>query len=318
MHPVKRRSWVRSIVLVVLQVACIAYVAHVLYRERGGLSRALDLGWFAVAALVVLMVVQHLQRTAEFTTMLRRLGVEEPFWDGFLLTGAGFLLNHLPLNAGFLMRAAVLKKDHALPYAKYLSLVGVSGLVNLGVAALLGLVSVLLLSDDRAATLPLVLVLGAMFGGASVALVLPLGWIPKRQGFVFGRLRALAEGVASIRGNGRSVLVLVGLALSKVVMSGLRMVICFDALGIQVSPLAAGLLGSTMVVLSLINITPGNLGLRELALAVVWSSLGASYALGMAAASIDRMVLLLYTVATGLPGVYSLRRRGLFRPAEGA
>jgi len=317
-HPVKRRSWVRSIVLVVLQVACIAYVARVLYREREGLSHALDLGWFAVALLLVLIAVQHLQRTAEFTYMLRRLGVSEPFWDGFLLTGAGFLLNHLPLNAGLVMRAAVLKKDHSLPYAKYLSLVGVSGFVNLAVAALIGLVSVLVAPGEQSARLPVVIAFGAMFGAACVALVVPLGWIPKREGFVFGRLRAVADGIASIRGNGWSLVVLVAIALSRVAMAGLRMVICFDALGTQISPLAAGLLGSTSALLGLINITPGNLGLRELALAVVWSSLGASPALGMAAASIDRVVLLLYTVASGLPGVFSLRRRGLFRPAEGA
>ncbi|HEX6273143.1 MAG TPA: hypothetical protein VFZ53_08890, partial [Polyangiaceae bacterium] len=57
----------------------------------------------------------------------------------------------------------------------------------------------------------------------------------------------------------------------------------------------------------------GNLGLREVVMAAVSTQLGASYAVGMAAASIDRVVLLFYTVGTGLPGLYALRRRGPFR-----
>ena len=96
----------------------------------------------AFLALFALMGVSHTQRTYEFTYMLKRLGVHEPFREGFLLTGAGFLLNHLPFNVGLVMRAAVLKRDHALPYASYLALVTVNALINLAIAALLGLASV--------------------------------------------------------------------------------------------------------------------------------------------------------------------------------
>jgi uncharacterized membrane protein YbhN (UPF0104 family) len=63
-------------------------------------------------------------------------------------------------------------------------------------------------------------------------------------------------------------------------------------------------------------VTPGNLGLREVAMAGVSTLLGSSYEVGIAAASIDRAVLLVYTVISGLPGVYSLRRRGPFKASD--
>src|SRR6478672_10502005 len=100
-----RPSRVRGIVALVLQLVCIAYVGRVLYRERAELASALSLSLGAIGALLALNTIAHLQRAYEFTYMLRRLGVREPFGEGFLLTGAGFLLNHLPFNAGLVMRA---------------------------------------------------------------------------------------------------------------------------------------------------------------------------------------------------------------------
>jgi len=60
-------------------------------------------------------------------------------------------------------------------------------------------------------------------------------------------------------------------------------------------------------------VATSNLGLREVAMAAVSTLVGTSYEVGIAAASIDRAVLLLYTVVSGLPGLYSLRRRGPFK-----
>ena len=141
-RPPKARARWRATVLTVLQVACVAYVAWSLWRERSELSHALGLSLSALILLFVLHGVAHAQRTLEFTYMLRRLGVNEPFGDGFWLTAAGYLLNHLPLNAGLVMRAALLKQDHALPYTSYISLTMVNALVNVAVGALVGLVAI--------------------------------------------------------------------------------------------------------------------------------------------------------------------------------
>jgi uncharacterized membrane protein YbhN (UPF0104 family) len=297
-----------------LELACIGYVARVLWRERAELSHAIDLDVASLLVLFVLMGVAHLQRAYEFTYMLRKLGVREPYGEGFLLTGAGFLLNHLPFNAGLVMRATVLKRDHALPYASYLSLVSVNAIVNVAMAAVLGLTTVLLHEPfDFVSALPLLALFGAMLLAAAIVLSIPPRWIPSGDGFVRRRLAVFAQGTAMVRGNGWQLAWLACLASTKIVVAGIRMRICFDALGSDVSFLSAGLLASTTIVFSLINVTPGNLGLRELALAAIATELGNTYAVGMAAASIDRVVLLVYTVVAGLPGLWALRKRGPFK-----
>jgi uncharacterized membrane protein YbhN (UPF0104 family) len=308
-----RPSRLRGILSLIFLLVCVAYVARVLYRERAELRGALELSVGAIAALFLLNGVAHLQRTYEFTYMLRRLGVREPFGEGFLLTGAGFLLNHLPFNAGLVMRATVLKRDHALPYASYLALVMVNALVNVAMSAIIGLLCVAFATARSHVEWPLVLMFGAMLAGAIGLAFIPSSWVPARSGFVWNRLRTLGTGIRLVRGDAANLALLAFLAFTKVAVAAVRMWICFGALKSVLSPLAAALLSSTTIVFSLVNVTPGNLGLREVAMAGVSTLLGTSYEIGMGAASIDRAVLLAYTVVSGLPGLYSLRRRGPFK-----
>lgn len=300
----------RAAALAILQVACVAYVARALWQERSALSRALDLSGASLLLLVLLTVLAHFQRSLEFTYMLRRLGVHERFWSGFLITGAGYLLNHLPFNAGFIMRAALLKRDHALSYTSYLGLTLVNALINVATGAAIGLMAATLRTlHGPAALLPL-----AGFGGivlsAAFVIWVPSSWAPRGNGFLRQRLRALLDGTALIRGNGVGILLLAGLALTRIVGNALRLWLCFDALGANISVLGALLLGWGSALLTLVNLTPGNLGLRELVLSFAAAELGSTQTLGMAAASIDRVVQLAYVIAIGVPGLYSLKRRG--------
>jgi len=310
-----RPSRKRGLVALLFQLACVGYVARVLWREREQLSSAFQLSAQAIALLLALMMVSHLQRAYEFTYMLRRLGVKEPLGEGFLLTAAGSLLNHLPFNAGLIMRATVLKRDHSLPYTSYVALVMVNALVNLAIAATVGLAAIAFATARGAAEWPLAAVFAAMLAGAVGLMAVPARWVPEAPGFLWDRLRTLGKGVALVRGNAGNLALLTLLAFAKMAVAAVRMWICFGTLRADLSPLAAALLSSTTIVFSLINVTPGNLGLREVAMAAVSTLLGKSYEIGMAAASIDRAVLLAYTVASGLPGLYALRRRGPFAKA---
>ncbi|HKO92301.1 MAG TPA: lysylphosphatidylglycerol synthase transmembrane domain-containing protein, partial [Polyangiaceae bacterium] len=309
-RPASARDRWRTVVLALLQAACVAYVAHALWLERATLRRALDLSATTLLLLIVLMILAHLQRSLEFTYMLRRLGVHERFWSGFLLTGAGYLLNHLPLNAGFMLRAALLKRDHALPYSSYLGLTLVNALINVAAGAAIGLVAagIRALQGDLA-VVPLV-GFGGVVLAAGLAIWLPSSWVPPGDGFVKKRLRTLLDGTSLIRGNGVGILLLAGLALTRIVGNALRLWLCFDALGTHISALGAALLGWGSVLFTLINLTPGNLGLREVVLSFAAAELGSTQTLGMAAASMDRVVLLAYVIAVGVPGLYSLERRG--------
>jgi uncharacterized membrane protein YbhN (UPF0104 family) len=291
------------------QVVCVAFVAHTLWKNRAELEAMPPVHITDVLLLLGLNVIGHLQRTVEFTYMLRKLNVREPFGEGLLLTGAGFLLNHLPLNAGFIMRAVVLQRDHQLPYAAYVSLTMVNAVVNVGVCALVSLSGLAFAPNLMVASPYLVWVLAGLLLAAVLSLYVPALLAPRRNDWLSRQIRALAQGVAMLRGNGTAVLIMAAIALTKVGILSLRFAICFKMLAMPMSALGNLFVAVTQNLLAIVNVTPGNLGLREIVLSMVAGELGTSRTVGLAAASIDRVVSLSYVLLVGLPGIYSLKGR---------
>jgi uncharacterized membrane protein YbhN (UPF0104 family) len=280
-----------------------------LVRQQGELARMLDLGAGTLLATLLLVGLAHAQRTVEMTYLVRRLGVTESFREGFLLTGAGFLLNYLPFNAGFFARGVALKRHRALDYTAYASLTLMSGIVHFATAALVFAMALLLAESPRTGNAWLAAAC-ALFGCLSLALpMLPRARARTGDSRVERITARLADAAVKLRGRGRGVFLLVVFATLKLGLIAARLGLCLQAF--QVSPSAAALLAfaAAITALSVVNLTPGNLGLRELAVSVLGASFGIAPAVGLAAASLDRAVTLAYTLAVGIPGVITLRER---------
>jgi uncharacterized membrane protein YbhN (UPF0104 family) len=305
-----RPSRSRMVVVALVQVTCVALVAHTLWQHREELTSVPYVSVGPVVVLLALNAIGHLQRTLEFTYMLRRLGVREPFGEGFLLTGAGYLLNHLPLNAGFVVRAIVLHRDHSLPYSSYVSLTLVNAVVNVGVGALVAALVLASGGTHSGSKSALVIALIAIALLSLCMLYMPVMSFSRASSWVGRQLSSLGQGVTLIRGSGGALLLLMALALTKMFAFTLRFAVCWYVLGQPISVRAVLLMGVAQNLLALVNVTPGNLGLRELVVSVLSGELGSSRTIGLAAASIERVVNLLYIVAVGLPGIHSLRNRG--------
>lgn len=300
-------SRVKGPLSAVLGLACVAYLGHVLWSRRESLARTLELDWLSLGGLLLLVFASHLQRIVEFDAMLRRLGVRETFRQGFLLTGAVALLNYLPFSAGSVTRALALRRLHALSYTRYTAALMIATIVNAVVAALVASLAVLgLRSGGASEGAPLFAFLGVIVALGVLVLVLPESVAPRGQSRVQARLRDLVEALALIRQRGGLAL-LTATSLAKLLLNALRMWICFRALGVELSALEVALLGTTIVLGSLVNLAPGNLGVRELLLAGVWGLVSGSPTLGVAAASLDRAVWMAYTLVAGLPGIAHVR-----------
>jgi uncharacterized membrane protein YbhN (UPF0104 family) len=142
-----------------------------------------------------------------------------------------------------------------------------------------------------------------------LSLYLPALPLPRGDNFVLRQLRQLARGVAMIRGNGTAVAVMALIAFTKVLALSLRLAICFDLLAHPLSAVGIVLVAVVQNLMAIVNVTPGNLGLREIVVSIMSAELGATQTVGLAAASIDRVFSLSYAILVGLPGLHSLRRR---------
>lgn len=299
----KSRS-VRSLVSSAIGLVAVAALAGVLYQRRTELLHALDVDAGSLALLAALVLAAQAQRAFEFQFMLSRLGVKERYRDSLLLTGATQLLNYLPFSAGSVARAVALRRRHALSYPAYVSALMVAALVSASVSGAAGLVASLTLATP---SVQLALLFGATLVGACVTLSLVTFKMPVGKSAVHLALKRFEQGSVLMRSS-RSVAVLAVTSSTKLLLSVGRLAVCYWAFGETPTLPALVLLGSAGVITSLVNLTPGNLGLRELALGALTAALGGSLEHGVAAASLERAATLASTLLIGLPGLGYLQR----------
>lgn len=301
-------AYARRVVALGIGSGSVVYLGRALWTNSDDLVQALDVDPKSLMLLLLLALASHVQRTFEFNYVLRRLRVRESFVDGFLLNGAALLLNYLPLSAGSVARAVVLRRKHSLAYAQYVSALMVAALMNAEIAAICGLLTSLVPAPGARVAAPLVTLFATLALAGALAIAVPGSWMPRGTGLAARQLRRLVDGVTLIRDRGVGLAPLVVTSAAKLALNTLRLWVCFRALGVELSAQTALLLGSTALTASVVNVVPGNLGLRELVLGLVSGAAGGSIVLGMAAASLERAGTLTYTMLAGLPGLYYVRR----------
>lgn len=304
--PAAPRSKLRAFVSVLAGACALSALGYVFHAQRAELSRALDFDARILVLLGFTALGAHLLRALEYDALLVRLGVNERWGDGFLLTGAVQLLNYLPFSAGEVVRAVSLRRTRELAYAAYAAGLAVAALMNTLLAGAGGAVTSLLVGGPlRGALFGVFLALGV---GSVLGLVLPSLITPRGTSRMSVLRRQMREGIALVRTRD-GLLVLAGISCAKFVLNALRVKLGFVALGQPISWANAALLGSASVLSSLVNLAPGNLGVRELVLGVAAGAAGGSPAIAMAAASLDRAVMFAYTLVTGLPGLAHWQRK---------
>lgn len=297
----------RTLIGLAVGIGCMAFLAHHLWSWREELGHAFELRVSTLALLGLLVFAAHGQRTVEFNYMLRRLSVVESYLDSFLLTAVAMLLNYFPFSAGSAARAVALQQKHSLHYASYLSALVISALVNAQVAAAVGFAMCLAILPEGASHASVVAIFGAATAGGTLAMLAPTSYVPGGDSFVARHVRRLVEGLRLIRGRG-GLLVLILTSAAKLLFNTLRLWLCFRALGVTLPAAHVALLGSAAVMISLVNLVPGNLGLRELLVGALSGAMGFPPQLGMAAATLDRAVIISYTFVVGMPSLLAIRR----------
>jgi hypothetical protein len=303
----RRPSRSRSVITAFVGLACVLYLGRVLWSRRVMLGRAFDFDLGTIALLAGLVLLSHLLRAAELNFMLRRMRVAERFFDGFMLTGAALLLNYLPLSAGSVARAVALRRRYGLAYSSYVSALTLGALTNAAIASACGLFLCLAVLPRSGAVAPLVALCGIITVGAVSVIFVPASWSPRGSWLVPRMLRRVLERIAFIRGSGVAVIILGGMSAAKLALTSARLWLCFRTLGADLPVLVSGLLGSTSLLTSLVQLAPSNIGLRELVLGALAGVIGRTSIVGVAAASLERAILLGYSVAAGIPGIHYSR-----------
>jgi uncharacterized membrane protein YbhN (UPF0104 family) len=284
--------------------ALVAYVVRFLLGQRDELAQRFS-GTVWHAALLGLGILGTWTVNSLQTLLpLRELGVRIGFWENLMLTVATIFGNYLPMRAGSLLRLEYVRAVHGVGYFRFGGLLGARSLILLGVAAAAGLSGVVAMrlvgQDPRPEAF---VIFAGILGLCAVPFVVPVERLLTGRGAAMKAIRQLGESVALVRQNRRILAWYVGLVVLQLMFLAARLAVSFDAIERHPPAWVYCFLSPIATILSFINLTPGNIGLREWLVGLLSAAVGVDYADGIVAASIDRGVLIAMTLVAGGPAL---------------
>ncbi len=289
--PAAGRPYLRVVrwVVTALLAGAVVYLLWQNDALAAGLRR-LTLGETAV--LAVLVVATWLCQAEGLHVALTALGADIRRRETVSLTLSSIALNYLPAKAGTVLRAAALKYQYRVSYRDFVS----QSVVRIGAMAIVSLALLLawtaVAQGERAPRPGAPLAAAMLLGAAALLFGVPrLGSLLPVRG---NAARLLAPRVLTAT----NLLLLVQFALV-----GVRLWFAMRAIGAPIDALDSLLIAPVMTVSTLLNITPGGIGLRELMTAFVGQQLGSSFDTLLVATLVDRAAMLLMTIALAVPAL---------------
>ncbi len=309
--------WTLAAVLIGLMVAHIA-------EHRGEYSTAVAaLGWRDLIILVVLQVASLAVQSWRSQVIVERL-MQQPlhFHGWFRLFLISRMLNTFMSQAGSLYRAYSSKKIYSLPYTKFVasSVVFIWIDTILNVALVCVLLAWITFVTPEATTSEMPSLLLATLFLVALLLAAPIGTALTRYMLKFGSFlekprRWLHDSInsfwMSVRDPGMIVR-FVGLGLVSLALLMAVFLLTFADLGVQIAAWQAAAIIVLFKLTLVINITPGNIGVREWAIVGAAALFGIDATVAMTVALVTRVTSLLALLVVGLPAALMRPPQGVF------
>ncbi len=189
-----------------------------------------------------------------------KLNLKEYFGLSVITTMGNYII---PARGGAYLRAVYLKKKHNLSYLKFISTFGAILVISFFTISLIGLISIMIFTKNFN---PFDSLLKSLFSIIfiinAILLFISIKLKELKNKFLNYIVRTINEW-ERIRNKKRLVVNLIMLDIILVMLMAGRMLITFHILNSGISFFQGIIMGSLILILTLINITPGNIGIKE-------------------------------------------------------
>lgn len=280
-------NWVTSISLL-FGVALFSYNNSSISFDK------IEINYFYLFLLLLVSLIHSIFTSYFQRNILITQSVILDHKDNFALTAVADLYNFLlPAKSGSLIRMIFLKENYELSKRKFLSMGLASAMVGLSSLGLMGFVYTQIFFTKKDL---IFLALESLFLAlmvSSFALVFSTELTAKV--FKIKQSNTLQIYFRDLRFVNNSISMYIVSAL----VIPVRLFIVLSAVGVSLSPIEVLDISLILIVISWVQILPGNLGLKELALTYLAQKFGISYELSLVASFLDRGIGLIYLIVVG-------------------
>ena len=322
-----RRQILTKIVRWSIFLLCTAYIVRFFALNTDDIMLVTRLKPLAVTGIVVLSALAHLIFCFRFQAVLKKCtGKSVPFFHWLRLVVLGRFLTLLTPQAGNVYSSIMLKKHYGIPHTRYISSFFSFVWTDTCVNVLVAMVLVLLVQPQL--TIGGISAIYLLVGIFLVVFLVPviIEWILSTMTFnnprlvwIHGRLSEMfGISMGNIKDPAFMAKFLAGGLLAFADAIGV-FYICFRSLDLPVSIPALALFYVVMRLSTLIVLTPGNLGVREIAYGIIGKNLNITMGQGILISMIIRVIATTVIIALGalLGGIDLFRhRKNLLKQAD--
>ncbi len=205
--------------------------------------------------------------------------------------------NYLPFKGGAVAGALFLKGAHNFSYPRFLATAAASSVMAVVTFSVVGSIGLAVLwLTSGVFSWPILAIYCAL---VIVPLVFFLRIDRRARGTKNPHLVGFFEGWRVIRTGGRRLVLLIATDLSMVLIDSMRITLCLGAVGLKPTYTVGLILIPLSNILGVASMVPGGLGVKELVIGLLAGGLGIDFTRTIFAATLDRMILLLWVLFLG-------------------
>lgn len=283
-------------------------MVYYFYKHGDELHRISKIPLNHLLAIIGLIFIGNLVRSAQLRKFINILGSRTAYLQSVWLTVGCTLLNYLPMNIGMIVKARGLKKSLGIRYAHFVSLSSVTILLTMISGACMGLIVLIIswntIGLERTYTIFFFLVVLTV---VLLLFAIPSDWFSKGKWWILKTIGDYLDGVEQIRNKPTDLSILFLFVTGRLLLIAVQFIICFSALGTQISFYGGVLFAVVTSLLMIVNITPAALGVREVLVGAIAATTGQGFEVGVLASGIYRACAVIVHITIGVPGLVMLR-----------
>jgi len=288
-------KWLKNL----LALGILSFLLWYLARHWGELKVLLKLDAKQLLVMYLLCFIPTLIFARIVQKLMNVFKIKTAFWDMVRLHNTSILLNYVPMKFGTFFVANYLKRHYGFSYANFATFFLYITFLMTATGAVIGLavlVAIYRLAGYESKILAGVFVLTII--SSLFLLFVPLP-VPKGQGWLSTTLREFLSGRREMSKEGKEIFVTTVFLVINFLLTALRIGIIYHSMGRDVHPGGYLVLGALGFVVLFVGLTPGSLGIRELALGLGATVVGMPLEVGVLAAMIDRAIIISYIFIAG-------------------